>query len=72
MRYQPLHLCRLRHQRFSIARRSLIFRVITTATPIKNGKTKVAKRYNRDAEPAMPVPTIPANNPPVPESRLPA
>lgn len=63
MRYQPLHLCRLRHQRFSIARRSLIFRVITTTTPIRNGKTNVAKRYNRDAEPAMPVPTIPANNP---------
>lgn len=63
MRYQPLHLCRLRHQRFSIARRSLIFRVITTATPIRNGKTNVAKRYNRDAEPAMPVPTIPAKSP---------
>ena len=58
MRYQPLHLCRLRHQRFSIARRSLIFRVITTATPIRNGKTNVAKRYNRDACVAMPDPIL--------------
>ena len=34
---------------------------ITTTVPTKNGNTNVPKRYRSDADPAIPVPTIPAN-----------
>ena len=34
--------------------------ISTTTVPTRNGNTNVPKRYKSDADPAMPVPTIPA------------
>ena len=36
--------------------------ISTTTVPTRNGNTNVPKRYKSDADPAMPVPTIPAKS----------